>query len=130
MALVVDASAAVAALIDNTARGAIIRSVFARDYLCAPSVFPYEVAATIRKHELRGDITADIAQTAHNNLELLRIAEIRYSLLARRAWELRYNVPIMDATYVALAEAIDADLITLDRRLSQSPGIRCRVRVF
>lgn len=49
-----------------------------------------------------------------------------------RIWELRANVTAYDATYVALAEALDADLLTTDARmargLSRVPS--CRVVVL
>jgi len=49
--------------------------------------------------------------------------------LLERAGELRANVRGYDALYVALAEALDAPLMTLDRRLAASPGLRCDVEV-
>jgi predicted nucleic acid-binding protein len=48
-----------------------------------------------------------------------------HRLLASRAWELRDTVTYYDASYVALAELLDAPLVTLDRRLAQAPGPRC-----
>ena len=35
-----------------------------------------------------------------------------------------------DAAYVALAEALDAPLVTMDARLAQAPGIRAAVEVY
>ncbi len=48
-----------------------------------------------------------------------------YRELAGRIWELRNNITIYDAWYVALAEALDARLATLDVRLARAPGVRC-----
>lgn len=45
--------------------------------------------------------------------------------LLPRVWELRDNLTAYDATYVAVAEALDADLVTADQRLTRAPGIRC-----
>jgi predicted nucleic acid-binding protein len=45
-------------------------------------------------------------------------------------FELRANVSPYDAVYVALAEALGAELITADRRLAAAPGIRCPVRML
>lgn len=45
-------------------------------------------------------------------------------------WELRENVSAYDASYVALAEAMDAALITSDRRLASAPGLRCEVELI
>jgi predicted nucleic acid-binding protein len=50
--------------------------------------------------------------------------------LLHRAWELRDNVREWDAFYVALAEALNGTLLTLDRRLSRAPGVRCPVEVI
>lgn len=50
-----------------------------------------------------------------------------YELLAPRAWELRANLSIHDAAYVALAELADATLVTLDGRIGGAPGLRCTV---
>ena len=126
MTLVVDASAAYAALTDAGPQGRAIRSGFRGEFLCAPSVFSFEVAATLRRNEYRGDITSELAEEAHTNLRLLRVTEVHYSLLAKRAWELRYNVTVTDAAYVALAEMLDGVLVTVDARLARAPGIRCR----
>ena len=49
--------------------------------------------------------------------------------LQPRAWELRNNVRSYDAIYVALAEALDAPLITLDARLARASGVRCIVEL-
>jgi predicted nucleic acid-binding protein len=46
--------------------------------------------------------------------------------LADRAWQLRHNLTAYDAVYVALAESIDAPLLSLDARLAAAPGTRCR----
>ena len=50
-----------------------------------------------------------------------------------RAWQLRYNLTIYDAiydaSYVAVAELIEAPLVTLDLRISRVPQLRCPVAV-
>ena len=47
-----------------------------------------------------------------------------------RVWELRASLTPFDAAYVALAEALDAPLLTADRRLSRAPEIHCAVEVL
>jgi predicted nucleic acid-binding protein len=49
-----------------------------------------------------------------------------FSLLDR-VWELRDDLSAYDASYVALAELLDCDLLTADARLSRAPGIRCSI---
>jgi predicted nucleic acid-binding protein len=61
------------------------------------------------------------------DLLALTIEHWPYELLATRAWELRQNMSIYDAGYVALAELTDATLVTLDHRISGTPGLRCAV---
>ena len=51
-----------------------------------------------------------------------------FSLLDR-VWELRDNLSAYDASYVALAELLDCNLLTADARLSRAPGIRCSMRL-
>jgi predicted nucleic acid-binding protein len=51
-------------------------------------------------------------------------------LLWPRAWELRTNLTAYDALYVALAEQLDATLLTADGRAAQAPGLRCSVEVL
>jgi len=48
----------------------------------------------------------------------------------RRAYESRGNVTAYDATYAALAEGIECELLTADRRLARATGPRCAIRVL
>ena len=47
-----------------------------------------------------------------------------------RMWELRHNLSAYDAVYIALAEALDAPLVTADGRIAQAPGHDAAVEVF
>ena len=58
------------------------------------------------------------------NLARLPLTRARHPPLLERCWELRHNLTIYDAAYVALAEALDVTLVTTGRRLSRAPGIR------
>jgi predicted nucleic acid-binding protein len=53
----------------------------------------------------------------------------QFEPFAGRVWELRRNLTSYDAWYVAVAEALDLPLATLDRRLGRATGTSCRVRV-
>jgi predicted nucleic acid-binding protein len=50
--------------------------------------------------------------------------------LISRCWELRDNLTVYDAAYVALAEAFDVPLLTADIRLANSTGPRCQIEVL
>ena len=125
--VVCDASALVAILLDGGADGRWATSMLSGGDLAAPSLVGFEVANIVRRHELAGLVSRDQAAQAHADLLDLAIEEWPYDLLAARAWQLRENLSIYDAAYVALAEFLDADLVTLDRRIERAPGIRCSV---
>ncbi len=75
-------------------------------------------------------ITATAASTALDDLQHLPVRRVPHVRLLPRCWELRRNLSIYDAVYVALAEALDLPLLTADRRLARAPGIRCDVEVL
>jgi predicted nucleic acid-binding protein len=123
--IVCDASALVALLLDSGSDGQWVTETIAGSDLAAPSLVEFESANIIRRHELAGIVSADQAAQAHADLLDLAIEPWPYELLAVRAWELRHNLSSYDASYVALAELIGAMLVTLDRRISGAPGLRC-----
>ena len=127
--LVCDASALVTVLLDSGSSGVWLARRLAAAELYAPALLSFECSNVIRRHEIGGLISSDQAAQAHADLLDLPIALFPYEPLAQRVWQLRRNLTSYDAAYVALAEAIDAPLITLDRRLSEAPGITCRIEV-
>lgn len=125
MTLVVDASVVVAALIDTGPVGAWAEDQLAAGPLAAPHLMPVEVANILRRSALAGEISADTASLAHQDLLSLPLDLFTYSTCAQRVWELRANVTAYDAWYAALAETLDAALATLDVKLSRAAGPRC-----
>lgn len=121
--IVVDASAALAGLFnDGPARRAL-----GTQQLHAPHLVDSEVAGGLRGSLAGGQVTDEQASAALAAWQ--RLAVTRYGLhaLLDRVWELRENVSAYDAGYVALAEALDCDLVTADARLSRATGIRCPI---
>ena len=122
-----DASAVVALLLDSSEDGRWATAKLSEADLAAPAPLRFEAANIIRRHELGGIVSSDQAAQAHADLLDLRIEQWPYELLAGRAWELRRSVSSYDASYVALAELVDATLVTLDKRLAGAPGVGCAI---
>lgn len=123
--IVLDASAAVSLLVDSGPDGEWAEQVIAREQLVAPHLMPVEATNILRRAVARGEISADAAALAHADLLTLRVDLFPYEPFAPRVWELRENLTAYDAWYVALAEALDAKLATLDAALCRAPGPRC-----
>jgi predicted nucleic acid-binding protein len=125
--VVCDSSALAALLLDSGQDGKWVSAFVGDADLGAPTLVGYETANIIRRHELAGLISPDQAAQAHADLLDLAIEHWPHELLALRAWELRRNLSVYDASYVALAELTRAPLATLDRRIGRAPGLRCTV---
>jgi predicted nucleic acid-binding protein len=124
---VCDASAIAALLLDSGPDGQWVTQTVESSEIAAPALITFETANVIRRHELARQITPDQSAQAHADLLDLAIELWPYELLATRAWELRLNLSIYDATYVALAETTELTLVTLDKRLAKAPGTRCPI---
>jgi predicted nucleic acid-binding protein len=130
MTIVVDASAVVALLVDGGKAGEWVGATIAEQDLIAPALMEFEVANILRRHELAGLIDATTAAMAHQDLLDLAVEPWPYQPLAARVWQLRHNVTAYDGAYVALAELVEATLVTLDNRLATSPGPTCNFACF
>lgn len=129
MTQVFDASALVGALVATNADGRWCEERLAEDDLAAPSLLAFEVANILRRFEARGDLDPSAARLALATLRDLPMVEAPFDAVAGRVWELRANLTVYDASYVALAEGLDCRLVTLDGRLARAPGFRCEVLV-
>ena len=86
-----------------------------------------EVAHALRGLERAGKVPERTARAALAALTVLRVNQYPVEPFLTRIWELRDNLSAYDATYVALAERLDAPLLTADARLSRAPGVRAEV---
>ena len=130
MTIVVDASVVAAALVDSGKLGQIGLDRLQSDALAAPHLMPVEVASVLRRAEMSGDLSADEADSAQADLADLSVALFPYEPFAQRVWDLRQSVTPYDAWYVALAEELDATLVTLDGRLARAHGPSCRIEAL
>jgi predicted nucleic acid-binding protein len=124
--IIVDSSVLVAALLADQPFGAWAADAVAGDDVGAPSLAAFEAANIIRRHAAAGLIDDPVAALAHHYLALLSIDYWPYEAVSLRCWELRHNLTIYDAAYVAVAEATESPLYTLDRRLASATGPTCR----
>jgi predicted nucleic acid-binding protein len=125
--IVVDASVIAPALADDEADGERARSRLRGESLTAPEVLDLEVVSVIRKAFLSGTLNRRRAGLAMADLVDLDLERVSHRRMLARIWELRQNLTPYDAAYVALAETINATLVTADRRLSRAPGPRCTI---
>lgn len=129
--IVVDASVLANALADDGADGRLARGELrAAGELTAPDLIDVETTSVLRKRWLCGSLTDERLSTAVTHLLQMTFERVPTRRLVRRAIELRANVSVYDACYVALAESLQCDLLTADRRLAAASGPRCTVRVL
>lgn len=124
--IVIDASAAVQGLLTY----AEARRLMTDEALAVPHLADPEIAQALRNQVARGAITVQTGTQALFRWMRVGVTRFNTSGLLRRVWELRQNLSAYDATYVALAEALDCRLVTADARLSRAPGPRCPITVL
>ena len=123
--IVVDASAAVRALLhDGEAR-----RYLSAGSLVAPHLVDAEVMQALRGLVARGSVSDTDAGRAVRQWSQLGLTRLSVAGLTSRIWSLRHNLSAYDASYVALAEALDCLLLTADARLAGAPGPSCLITV-
>ena len=88
-----------------------------------------EVAQVIRRYAANGEIDDERGRAALADLADFRLQRYPHDFLLPRVWDLRNNLTAYDAVYVALAEALEAPLLTRDRRLAGAAGHRASVEL-
>jgi predicted nucleic acid-binding protein len=128
--IVLDASAAVE-LVLQTAIGRKIAHRIADPAVAlhAPHLIDVEVTQAIRRYTRDGALSAAAARAALQDLLDLDVQRHSHEPLLDRAWQLRANLTAYDAVYVALAEALDAVLLTCDAKLARSPITKANVEL-
>ncbi len=128
--IVVDASVLAPALADDGEDGDIAREHLRGHVLTAPELIDLEVPSVLRRLLLSGHLPARRADQALSDLRDLPLRRAPHRTLLSRCWSLRENLTIYDAAYVALAEQLEAVLVTADARLSRAPGLHCRIELL
>lgn len=129
--IVLDASAAVDWLLQTSAGQQIEKRIFSRnESLHAPHLLDVEVGQALRRLVREASVSQLRAEHALDDLLDLRLTRYPHFVLLPRIWQLRHNLSACDAAYVALAENLNAALITRDARLVSAPGHKAQIEVF
>ena len=128
--IVLDASAAIEWLLQTAAGARVEDRIFSQaETLHAPHLLDLEVGQVLRRHVSAGVITASRGHEALEDLLDLSLARYPHDVLLLRIWGLRDALTAYDAAYVALAEALDAPLVTCDSKIASASGHHARVEV-
>lgn len=128
--IVVDASALIEVLLRTPAAAAVENLLFAPGQtLHVPHLLDVEVAQVIRRYAVKGEIDGERGRAALTDLSDLPLQRYPHNILLPRVWDLRNNFTAYDAIYVALAEVLDATLLTRDQRLAAAGGHQARVQL-
>ncbi len=128
--LVVDSSAVLAALAASDPAPELVERLADDGDLHAPHLIDTEVLHALRRMLRKGQISVERAHDARTDCAELTLVRYPHEPLSDRVWELRENLTAYDATFVALAEALGAPLVTCDARLAAAPGTRARIDVY
>lgn len=126
MTLVLDASVLVAALIDTESHGHWAELIILENVMAAPELLLVETTNILRRLERSKAISTLEATSAQRELMRLDLPLYPYRPFAARIWALRKNLTSYDGWYVALAEALNCPLATLDLKLSRATGPSCQ----
>lgn len=118
--IVVDASAIVDLVIDAPRGRSVARHLRDAGEAWAPELLQVEVASALWRLNRGGVLTDDEASQAVSDALAVPVESVPHVLLGTRAWDLRQDLRISDAFYVALAEHLAAPLLTTDRRLARA----------
>lgn len=118
------------ALASRTPTPGLIERLARDSDLHAPHLIDTEVLHALRRMTIAHTISDERAADARNDYAELTLLRYAHQPFSDRVWGLRHNLTAYDATFVALAEALDAPLITCDARLASAPGHHARVELF
>jgi predicted nucleic acid-binding protein len=128
--IVADASALTAMFLRMRGADAIEARLFGSGLAPqAPHLLDAEVAHVIRRYALNGQIDPERGRELLADLADLPLRRHAHDWLLPRVWELRHNLTAYDAVYVALAEALDAPLLTRDSHLAAAPGHHAKIEL-
>jgi predicted nucleic acid-binding protein len=128
--IVVDASAVLEVLLNTPAGARVAQRLFRPgETLHAPHLLDVEVAQVLRRYNRSKELDARRGLEALADLADLPLIRYPHGLFLPRVWELRQNVTAYEAVYVALAEALNAPLLTRDAALAATGAHRAAIEL-
>lgn len=128
--LVVDTSAVLSSLIAVERPAGLIERLTEDGDLHAPHLLDTETLHALRRLTRGGRLSDDRAADARSDFTDLALTRYPHHPLSDRVWELRHNLTAYDATFVALAERLEAPLITCDAQLAAASGHDAGLELF
>lgn len=129
--LVIDASAVMEVLMATPSGFEIEEHLFVSgEPLAAPHLIDVEVLHVLRRFHSAGLLTAERSGQALEDFGDLAITRYGHELLRPVMWRMRSNLTAYDAAYVALAEVLDAPVVTCDGQLARSKGHDVTFQLF
>jgi predicted nucleic acid-binding protein len=128
--IVVDASVLATSLGDDGPDGDRARARLRGERLTAPELVDLEVVSVWRRQVSAGAMDERRAVLALADLGTLPLRRTPHRPFLARCWELRHDLAIYDAAYVAVAEALGVPLLTGDARLARATGPTCTIEVL
>jgi predicted nucleic acid-binding protein len=128
--IVIDASALTEILLQtDRAKRLMDRAFSGSEQMHAPQLLDIEIAQVLRRLVRQKEITAARAEHALKDLADLVVERHAHQALIHRIWQLRDSLSAYDGCYVALAEALDAPLLTCDGKLAGAHGHRATIEL-
>jgi predicted nucleic acid-binding protein len=129
--IVLDASAMIDWLLRTPAGDLVEERIYSKNHtLHSVHLLDVDCVLVLRRLVLEGALTSRRAEEAIEDLTALRVTRYAPALLLNRIWRLRQNLSAYDAAYVALAEELQAPLLTRDQKLAAAPGHSAAIEVF
>ncbi|HKW70203.1 MAG TPA: type II toxin-antitoxin system VapC family toxin [Candidatus Dormibacteraeota bacterium] len=127
---VTDAGVWIRAIVDEVPGGPVRKRLMTHASVASPALIDLEFTNVLRGLVRKKSIHLRQAELALTEFVQAPIQRYGHLALLDRIWRLRANLTAYDASYIALAELLGVDLLTIDKRLAGVPGIQCHVEVL
>lgn len=117
------------ALVDDSVNPELL-VVLADEEMHAPTLLDFEVASALRGHARAGKLDRTRLGEAVEDFAALSVERHQMTHMLDTVLALRDNFTVYDASYVVLAQALDAPLITSDAKMREATRLAVDVRVF